>query len=160
MPQLATVPPEAAAAARSDDGTVLLATFDVPFDSAAASFAVDTAVDSARALIVANFVELPPLPLSAMMGYDTLEYTSELESSLVAPALRAQSLGIAVERIRVRSFRRVEALIEVARERRVRMLVLGPDRSRVSPRLYRKAATAVREELDCLVWISWELPPS
>ena len=37
------------------------------------------------------------------------------------------------------------------------MLVLGPDRRRVSERLYRKAARAVRERLECLVWITWEL---
>jgi nucleotide-binding universal stress UspA family protein len=141
----------------ADGGTVLLATFDVPFDVAAAAFAVEAAVDSGRGLIVANIVELPPLPLSVMMGYDMLEYSPELAASLLAPVEQAQALGVHVERVRVKSFRRIDALVEVARERNVRMLVLGPDRHKVSGRLYRKAAGAVRERLDCLVWITWDI---
>jgi nucleotide-binding universal stress UspA family protein len=136
---------------------VLLATFDVPFDEAAASFAVNAAVDSGGRLIVANVVELPPLPLSVRMGYDQLDYSPELAASLLSPAERASALGVEVERIRVKSFHRIEALVDVARERKVRMLVLGPDRDKVSQRLYRKAAKDVRERLDCLVWLSWEI---
>lgn len=136
---------------------MLLATFDVPFDEAAASFAVNAAVDSGGRLIVANVVELPPLPLSVRMGYDQLDYSPELAASLLSPAERASVLGVEVERIRVKSFHRIEALVDVARERKVRMLVLGPDRDKVSQRLYRKAAKDVRERLDCLVWLSWEI---
>jgi nucleotide-binding universal stress UspA family protein len=143
--------------ATGESGTVLLATFDVPFDEAAAGFAVDAAVDSGGALIVANVVELPPLPLSVIMGYDMLDYSPEMAASLLGPVQRAQALGVAVERIRVKSFRRTEALVEVAKERKIRMLVLGPDRQKVSPRLYKRAAGAVRDRLDCLVWISWEI---
>jgi len=139
---------------------VLLATFDVPFDEAAALFAVDAALHSGKALIVANIVELPPLPMSVMMGYDMLEYPPELAASLLAPVERALALGVEVERIRVKSFRRVEALIEVARERQVRLLVLGPDRQKVSERLYHKAAKEIRERLDCLVWVTWEISPT
>jgi nucleotide-binding universal stress UspA family protein len=143
----------------ADDGTVLLATFDVPFDDAAARFAVDAAVDSGRRLIVANIVELPPLPMSVMLGYDMLDYTPEMAASLLGPVQRAQTLGVHVERIRVKSFRRIDALVDVARERKVRMLVLGPDREKVNGRLYKRAAAAARERLECLVWISWEISP-
>jgi nucleotide-binding universal stress UspA family protein len=156
--RLATRAPEVDAPTVAGDGTVLLATFDVPFDEAAASFAIDAAVDSGRGLVVANFVELPPLPLSVMMGYDMLDYSPELAASLLGPVQRAQALGVHVERVRVKSFRRIEALVEVAREREVRLLVLGPDRQKVSARLYRRAAVAVRDRLDCLVWITWDLP--
>jgi nucleotide-binding universal stress UspA family protein len=149
--------PDVGAPTTADAGTVLLATFDVPFDKAAAAFAVEAAVDSGRGLIVANIVELPPLPMSVIMGYDMLDYSPELAASLTAPVLQAQALGVAVERLRVKSFRRIDALVEVASERNVRMLVLGPDRQKVSARLYRKAATAIRERLDCLVWITWEI---
>jgi hypothetical protein len=142
------------------DGNVLLATFDVPFDEAAAAFAVAAALDSGGMLIVANVVELPPLPLSIAIGADMLEYTPELASSLLRPVEMAAAQGVRVERLRVKSFRRVEALVEVASERGVRLLVLGPDRARVSRRLYEKAARAVRERLDCLVWSSWDLPVS
>jgi len=143
-----------------DDGSVLLATFDVPFDEGASSFAVAAAVDSSRTLIVANVVELPPLPLSVRLGSDLLEYTPELAASLLRPVEMATALGVKVERLRVKSFHRVDALIEVASERHVRLLVLGPDRTKVSRRLYHKAAMAVRERLDCLVWVSWDIPVS
>jgi nucleotide-binding universal stress UspA family protein len=143
-----------------DGGGVLLATFDVPFDEAASSFAVAAAVDCGRVLIVANVVELPPLPMSVRMGTDLLEYTPELAASLLRPVEMATALGVQVERLRVKSFRRVEALVEVASERNVRLLVLGPDRTKVKRRLYQKAADAVRERLDCLVWVSWDLPLS
>src|SRR6266545_4303570 len=53
---------------------VLLATLDVPFDQAAVVFAIDSAVELGQRLIVANFVERAPLPLSAMLGYDDLPY--------------------------------------------------------------------------------------
>lgn len=156
-PQVETRAPHVEAPTVADSGPVLLATFDVPFDEVAASFAIDAAVDSGRRLIVANIVELPPLPLSVMMGYDMLDYTPELAASLLSPVTRAQALGVEVERIRVKSFRRIDALVEVASERGVRMLVLGPDRHKVSARLYRRAAAAVRQRLDCLVWITWEI---
>ena len=118
-------------------GNVLLATFDVPFDEAAAVFAVDAAVESGQTLIVANIVELEPLPLSIRMGCDSLEYTPQLAASLLAPVELALSLGLRVERLRVKTFRRVDALVELAKERRVNLLVLGPDRTEVRPRLYR-----------------------
>jgi nucleotide-binding universal stress UspA family protein len=139
-------------------GNVLLATFDVPFDAEAASFAVDSAVEAGRSLIVANVVKLEPLPLSIQMGYDSLDYAPELAASLVAPAQLAQSLGVHVERLRVKTPRRVDALVEIVLERQVGLLVLGPDRNAVRPRLYRKAAAAVRDRLSCLVWLSWDLP--
>lgn len=146
-------------APRAGSGCVLLATFDVPFDPQAARFAVDSAVETGSALVVANLIELEPLPQSVQRGSDTVEYEPELGASLLEPALTAHSLGIPVERLRVRSFRRVEALVEIAKERDVRLLVLGPDRNRVKRRLYDKAADAVRSRLTCLVWLSWDLAP-
>lgn len=136
----------------------MLATFDVPFDEEASSFAVAAAADSGRSLIVANLAELPLSPLSMRLGADLPVYRPELAASLLRPVEKATALGISVERVRVRSFHRVEALIEVATERTVRLLVLGPERTRVSRHLYNKAADAVRAHLDCLVWLSWDLP--
>jgi nucleotide-binding universal stress UspA family protein len=157
--QLATRAPEGTLPAVHDGGSVMLATFDVPFDEAAAAFAVDSALESSSLLLVVNVVELPPLPMSVGMGTDLLEYAPEMAASLLAPAARAQALGVRVERLRVKSFHRVDALVEVAAERKVRLLVLGPDAKKVSRRLYRKAAAAVRDRLDCLVWITWDLQP-
>jgi len=133
---------------------VMLATFDVPFDPRATEIAVDTAVESGQKLIVANVVELPPLPMSVIMGYDQLDYTAEMDASLRAPVELAASLGVQVDRLRVRSLRPVAALIQVATELRPGLLVFGPDRDRMPRRRYGRAARAVREDAPCLVWLA------
>jgi nucleotide-binding universal stress UspA family protein len=133
---------------------VLLATLGVPFDPAASEFAVDAAVESGEPLLVVNVVELPPLGMSVAMGYDQIPDSPEEEAALCAPAVLAASLGVRVERLRVKSWRPVEALIELIAERSPGLLVFGPDRSRIKPRVYRKAARAVRERAACLVWLS------
>jgi hypothetical protein len=133
---------------------VLLATLGVPFDPDASSFAVDAAVEAGQRLIVANVVELPPLAMSVNLGYDQLPERPEDEEAYRAPAALAHSLGVEVERLRVRSPRPVEALIQLAAERRPGLLVFGPDRSRLRRRVYRKAVKAVRERATCLVWLA------
>jgi nucleotide-binding universal stress UspA family protein len=133
---------------------VLLATLGVPFDPAASTFAVDAAVESGEPLLVVNVVELPPLGMSVAMGYDQLPDSPEQEEALRAPAALAASLGVPVERLRVKSPRPVEALVQVAAERAPGLLVFGPDRDRLKPRAYRKAARAVRERAACLVWLA------
>lgn len=132
---------------------VLLATLGVPFDPAASSFAVDAAVEAGEPLLVVNVVELPPLGMSVAMGYDQLPDPPDQEEALRAPAALAASLGVAVERLRVRSPRPVEALVQVAAERAPGLLVFGPDRSRLKPRLYRRAAKRIRARVGCLVWL-------
>jgi nucleotide-binding universal stress UspA family protein len=141
---------------RGPSKPVLLATFDVPFDPEAAVVAVDAAVEAGRELIVVNVVELLPLPLSVVMGYDQLDYPPEMEESLRAPAKLAASLGVRVERLRVRTLHPVEALMEVARERGPGLLVFGPDRSSIPGRRYRKAARAIQDGSPCLVWLAGE----
>ena len=133
---------------------ILLATLGVPFDERAAAFAVDAAVESGQPLIVANVVELPPLTMSVRMGYDQLADPPELAEALLAPARLAHSLGVQVERLRVRSMHPLAALLELAREREPGLLVFGPDRRRLRRSRYRKAARAVSEAAPCLVWLA------
>jgi hypothetical protein len=133
---------------------ILLATLGVPFDPAASAFAVDSAVEAGQPLIVANVVELPPLAMSVRMGYDQLPDDPDEAKALRAPAALAHELGVRVERLRVRSPRPVEALIELTAERAPGLLVFGPDRTRLKARVYRKAAKAVRERAACLVWLA------
>jgi nucleotide-binding universal stress UspA family protein len=133
---------------------VLLATLGVPFDPEAARVAVDAAVEAGQPLVVVNVVELPPLAMSVHMGYDQLPDQPEDADAFRAPAVLAASLGVAVERLRVRSIRPTAALLEVVAERRPGLLVFGPDRSRLRRRLYAKAAKAVRERAACLVWLA------
>ena len=132
---------------------VLLATLGVPFDPAACELAVDSAVEAGQPLLVVVLAQLAPLPLSVLLGYDQVD-SPEDEEAFRAPAARAASLGVAVERLRVRSPRPVDALLQVIGEREPGLVVFGPDRSRVSRRRYRKAARALTERAPCLVWIS------
>ena len=116
-------------------------------------FAVDAAVEAGQTLLVANVVELPPLTMSVQLGYDQLPERPEDEEAFRAPAVLAQSLGVEVERLRVRSLRPIEALLELTAERHPGVLVFGPDRKRIKRRVYRKAAKAIRERVACLVWL-------
>ncbi len=129
---------------------VMLVTLDVPFDPSASSFAVDSAVEAGAALLVVNVVETAFVPVT-LAGWDYV-VRDEIEDSLRRPAALASSLGVEVERLRVRSPRPVRALIELAAERQPGLLVFGPDRARLPRRLYRKAARVLCEGLPCLVW--------
>ena len=132
---------------------MLLATVEVPFDPVACELAVDTAVESGQPLLVVVLARLLPLPLSTMLGYDQI-VSPEDEAAFAAPASLAASLAVEVERLRVRSPRPVEALLQLAAEREPGLLVFGPDLALVSRRVYRKAVRALRERSPCPVWIA------
>ena len=133
---------------------ILLGTLDAPFDHNAVVFAVDSAVELGQRLIVANFVERPPLPLSAMLGYDDLPYTREMAESLQEPARLAQALGVEVTRLRVKSFHPIQAMIEVIAEQGPGLFVFGPDRRKMPRLRYRRAARAIRSKVSALVWLA------
>ncbi len=133
---------------------VLLATMEVPFDETAAAFAVDAAVECGQQLIVANVVEIPLGPMCVMMGYGSLDPSEEEAARLRAPAELAHAFGVEVERLRVRSPHPVDALLELVAERKPGLLVFGPDRSKLKPRAFRKAAKKIRERAACLVWLA------
>ena len=133
---------------------VLLATMGVPLDEEASVFAVDTAVESGQRLVVVNVTTLEPLRMSIALGYDTLpELTPEVSASLRRSAELARSLGVHVERLRVRSPRPVQALLDLVADVRPGLLVFGPDRKALRGRRYRKALAAVRDRVTCLVWV-------
>jgi hypothetical protein len=132
---------------------VLLATLEVPFDAGAAAFAVDAAVECGQPLIVANVVEMTLGPLCVGLRYGALEPPEDVAANLRAPAELAHSLGVPVERLRVRSPHPVDALLEVVAERQPGLLVFGPDRTCLKPRAYRKAARRITEAAACLVWL-------
>jgi nucleotide-binding universal stress UspA family protein len=137
---------------------ILLATLGAPFDEEAVGVAVDAAVESGEALIVANITRLEPLGLSMLMGYDALEeFTPDVSRSVRRPARLAAEFGLRVERLRVRSPRPVSALLELVRERQPGLVVFGPDRRRLSRRLYRRATDALCAGIGCLVWLPPEI---
>jgi hypothetical protein len=146
--------PVAGEAGRSAGRPVLLATLDVPFDHDAVVFAVDSAVEVGQRLIVANFAERAPLPLSAILGYEDLPYTDEMADSLAAPARLAAELGVAVSRMRVRSFHPIAAILQVLAEEGAGIFVFGPDRSRLPKLRYRRAARAITDRATSLVWLA------
>lgn len=141
-------------AARAAGRPVLLATLDVPFDGDAVAFAVDSAVELGERLIVANFVERPPLPLSAMLGYDDLPNTPEMTEALAAPVRLAAGSGVPVTRLRIKSFHPIPAMVQVSAEEAAGIFVFGPDRSRIPRLRYRRAARALRSGVTSLVWLA------
>ncbi len=138
---------------RAKGRPVLLATLDVPFDHDAVVFAVDSAVELGQRLIIANFVERAPLPLSAMLGYDDLPYSPQLADSLRTAAELAASLGVEVTRLRVKSFHPIPAMLEVLAEQGAGIFVFGPDRTRIRRLRYLRAARAIRSRAATLVWL-------
>jgi nucleotide-binding universal stress UspA family protein len=132
---------------------VLLATLEVPFDDDAAAFAVDAAVECGQPLILVTVVEMPLGPMCVLMGYGDLEPPEEDAARFRAPAELAHTLGVEVERLRVRSPHPVDALLDVVAERAPGLLVFGPDRSQLKPRLFRKMVKKIRERVTCLVWL-------
>lgn len=141
--------------AASESRPVMLVTFDVPVRADAAELAVDAAVESGQKLLLVNLVELPIRPMTASWGSETV-VLEDVETSLRAPAELAHSLAVAVERLRVVSPRPLKALLELVGERLPGLLVLGADTGRMRGRRYRKAASRIREEAPCLVWIPGE----
>jgi Universal stress protein family len=133
---------------------VLLATFEVPFEETAATFAVESALECGQPLVVANVVQIPLGPLCLGMGYGSIEPTEEEAAKLRAPAELASAFGVAIERLRVLSPHPVDALLELAAERRPGLLVFGPDRARLPRRAYRRAAKRIADKAACLVWLA------
>src|SRR5207244_6801261 len=93
--------------------------------------------------------------MSVTLGYDALaELTPDVSSSIGRSVEPAVSLGVPVERLRVRSPRPVTALLELAAERRPGLLVFGPDRRVMKPRTYQRSVATIRRRATCLVWIA------
>jgi hypothetical protein len=146
--------PRAAGRPGAGGRPVLLATLGVPFDDAAVAFAIASAVELGEPLIVANFVERAPLPLSAMLGYEDLPDPPELARAIAEPARLAQALGVSVTRLRVRSLHPVAAMLEVVAEQNAGLFVFGPDRSRIMRLRYWRAARAIRSGVTTLSWLA------
>jgi nucleotide-binding universal stress UspA family protein len=148
-------PTSPSTAPRAPSGTrpVVVATLEAPLVEEAARLGVDAAVETGQPLLVVNAVETLLGPCGRALGY---EYVAppDVEESLRAPAALAHELGVQVERFCIRSTNPVGALVEFVGERAAGLLVLGPDRARISGRRYRKAARKVCEEAPCLVWLA------
>jgi nucleotide-binding universal stress UspA family protein len=142
-------------AERGRASPVLLGTLSVRVDPSAERMAIDSALEAGANLIIANMLPLPPYPLTVMLVPEcaTLPHEEDLDA-VRATAARAAGLGIRTELLRIASPRPVTALLELACEREVGLLVFGPDLARTPRRRFRAAARRVRREAGCLVWIA------
>jgi nucleotide-binding universal stress UspA family protein len=134
---------------------VVLATLSVRIDPRAERMAIDSALESGAPLIIANMLTLQPYPTTVMLArqYLTLPHEEDLEE-VRATAHRAAALGIKTELLRITSRRPLAALIELIRERRAGLVVLGPDVRRTPRWQLWLAARRVRRQAECLVWIA------
>src|SRR5262249_2522444 len=111
---------------------VMLATLSVRVDAAAESMAMESALEAGVRLIVADMMMLRPYPLTVMLAPEAANLPQEEDLyALRATASRAVAMGIETELLRVSSPRPVRAMIELAGERQVGLLVFGPDRARL-----------------------------
>jgi nucleotide-binding universal stress UspA family protein len=132
---------------------VLLATLDAPLLPEASEMAIDAAVESGQPLLVVNAVETALTRWTLTFGHDYIAPPG-VEESLSAPAQLASSLGVRVERLRLRSPRPVDALLELSSERDVGLLVLGADPNSMRKRRYRRCVRKIVERSPCLVWVA------
>jgi hypothetical protein len=134
---------------------VMLATLSVRVDAAAEAMAIESALEAGVTLIVANMMILRPYPLTVVLAPEVASLPEEEDLyALRATASRAVALGIKTELLRITSPRPVRALLELAAERQIGLLVFGPDRARLPRYRFRRAARAVRKHAPCLVWIA------
>ncbi len=134
---------------------VVLATLSVRVDARAERMALESALEAGVPLIVANMLRMPAFSTTLLIApeYATLPHEEDLEA-VRATARRAAEWGIPTELLRIMSPRPLTALIELIRERRPGLVVLGPDLTRTSQWRLRAAARKVRLEAECLVWIA------
>jgi nucleotide-binding universal stress UspA family protein len=154
-------PPETHEESSRPSGPVVLATLSsTPFDPRAASFAVEVAIESGAPLLVVNAVDLSVAerrPRHAPSGE-----SDDVAAALRAPAELARSFGVSVERVRVHSARPITALLELVAAARPRVLVFGPEPTRLSRfrlwslRRYRKVVRTLQSSTPCLMWLADE----
>src|SRR5579883_2181437 len=116
--------PPASLTAPSRARPVLLGTLSVRVEPEAERVAIEAALEAGVRLIIANVRDIPALPLTMMLARDQLILPHEEDLQEVrATAARAAAAGIETELLRVSSPRPVTALLELAREREVGLIV-------------------------------------
>ncbi len=146
----------AASSARDSGRPVVLGTLACPIEPEAERMAFESALHANSTLLVTNVVHLPSYPTALMLagpGAAILPHEEALED-VRATADRAAALGIPTEHLRVCSKRPVRAMLEVAGDRDAGMIVFGPDRTRIKPRRFERAAKRIRSDAGCLVWVT------
>lgn len=135
---------------------VVLGTLSVRPDPTAEQMAIDSCLEAAVPLIIANVVFVPPYPQTVLLaGVEAAVLPHEEDLYAVREtADRAAALGIPVRHLRVATRHQVTALLEVVRENDAGLLVFGPDLTRIGARRFRRAARRLRRDAGCLVWVA------
>lgn len=136
---------------------VMLGTLSVRVDPNAERMALESALEAGVPLLVANMLPLLPMFPATLMLVGPAGLTLPGEEDLDAvrgTARRAAERGIPTELLRVTARRPVPALLELASERDVGLLVFGPDARRMRPWRFRAAARRIRAQASCLVWVA------
>lgn len=147
------------AAAQAVRPSIVLATLSVPIGVRAERFAIETAVETQAALIIANM--LMPSPHSPTRRHAREHATAPDEHDLDAvreTASRATARGVATELLPISSRRPLVALIELIGERGASLVVLGPEAGRTPRWWLWLAARRVRRQAGCLVWTDDSAP--
>ena len=106
--------------------------------------------------MIVNLIRLPPFATTIILAgpeHTTLPHEEDLDA-VRATANRAAELGVKTELLRVRTKRPVQALLQVASERDVGLIVFGPHLGRVGRMRFRRAAKRIRRDATCLVWVA------
>jgi hypothetical protein len=135
---------------------VVLATLAVRVHPSAERMAIDSAIEAGVPLLIVNLIPLPPYPRTlVLVGPEATTFPHEEDLDAVREtAARAADLGVPTELLRVRTRHAVRALLEILHERDAGLLVFGPHLGMVGRLRFRRAASRVRREADCLVWVA------
>ena len=144
--------PPVPAADRPGVRPVMLLTFDVPFDGAAVTFALETAAETGAELYVCDGIPVASNPVwggaSRSFGApETREATDEV-------AKEARARGVRTTQLVFHHPRPVHAALEVTRDAGVGLLVFGSDRGRMGRWSFWRIARRLRKSAPCLVWIA------
>jgi hypothetical protein len=130
----------------------MLLTFDVPFNRAAAVFAVESAAETGAELFVCEGI---PVAANPVVGGATRTFgTPETRAATDAIAREARERGVRTTQLLFHHPRPVHAALEVTRDEGVGLLVFGSDRERMGRWNFWRIARRLRKSAPCLVWIA------
>jgi Universal stress protein family len=144
--------PAVPAADRPAVRPVMLLTFDVPFDGAAAAFAVETAAETGAELYLCDGIPVASNPVVG--GASRTFGSSETREATDEVAREARARGVRTRQLLFHHPRPVHAALEVTRDEGVGLLVFGSDRARMGRWSFWRIARRLRKSAPCLVWIA------
>ena len=127
-------------------------TLNVPLDEAAVEFAIDTAAETVAELYICDAI---PLEYRNYVGHVARQYSEQLNRKHLddVAAQLPRDRGVRTSRLAFHNPKPIKAAIEVAQsERRIGLLVFGPERGQLGRWTFRRAASGCAEQAPCLVW--------